>query len=68
MLVQVIRRLVLLISQQATLLAQSEASMRQAQSASATAKTLLAQREDVTQNEKNETSDKVWNFFCGIFL
>lgn len=42
----VIRRLVILISTQATLLAQSEASMRQAQSASNAARTLLSQQKE----------------------
>jgi B-cell receptor-associated protein 31 len=37
----VIRRLIILISQQASLIANSEASMRQAQSATATAQTLM---------------------------
>lgn len=40
----VIRRLVILISTQAQLLAQSEASMRQAQSASSAARSLLSQQ------------------------
>lgn len=40
----VIRRLVILISSQAQLLAQSEASMRQAQSATTAARTLLSQQ------------------------
>lgn len=40
----VIRRMILLISAQATLLAQSEASMRQAQSATTAARTLLSQQ------------------------
>ncbi|XP_067614436.1 B-cell receptor-associated protein 31-like [Eurosta solidaginis] len=43
-LVLVIRRLVTLISAQATLLAQSEASMKQAQSATAAARTLMAEK------------------------
>lgn len=54
----VIRRLVLLISQQATLQAQSEASMRQAQSATTAAKSLLAQRGEEAQNESNEAHDQ----------
>lgn len=56
----VIRRLVILISDQATLLAQSEAAMRQAQSASSAAKSLLAQRGagEVAQNNTNEAHDK----------
>lgn len=47
----VIRRLVLLISAQATLLAQSEASLRQAQSATTAARTLL------TQQKQQEAGD-----------
>lgn len=42
----VIRRLVTLISSQAQLLAQSEASMRQAQSATTAARSLLSQQKD----------------------
>lgn len=45
-LVLVIRRLVILISAQAQLLAQSEASMRQAQSATTAARSLLSQQKD----------------------
>lgn len=59
-LVLVIRRLVTLISTQATLLAQSEASIRQAQSASQAARSLLSQQK--TNDEKSETEasdDKV---------
>jgi B-cell receptor-associated protein 31 len=40
----VIRRLIILISQQASLIAQSEASMKQAQSASTAAKNLLSEQ------------------------
>lgn len=54
----VIRRLVILISTQANLQAQSEASMRQAQSATTAAKSLLAQKGEVDQNESNEAHDK----------
>ncbi|XP_068906297.1 B-cell receptor-associated protein 31 isoform X2 [Tenebrio molitor] len=54
----VIRRLVILISSQAALLAQSEASMRQAQSATTAAKSLLAQRGEIAQNDSNEAHDK----------
>uniref|UniRef100_A0A6P7H3L4 Endoplasmic reticulum transmembrane protein n=1 Tax=Diabrotica virgifera virgifera TaxID=50390 RepID=A0A6P7H3L4_DIAVI len=57
----VIRRLVILISEQATLQAQSEASMRQAQSATTAAKSLLAQRGEVAQNESNEAHDQAVN-------
>ena len=57
----VIRRLVILISAQATLLAQSEAAMRQAQSATTTAKSLLSQKTtgESAQNDSNEAHDKV---------
>ncbi|EZA49506.1 hypothetical protein DMN91_004302 [Ooceraea biroi] len=56
----VIRRLVLLISTQATLLAQNEAAMRQAQSATTTARSLLSQRTvgESAQNDSNEAHDK----------
>jgi len=54
----VIRRLVTLISAQAALLAQSEASLRQAQSATTAAKSLLAQKSEVAQNDSNELHDK----------
>lgn len=54
----VIRRLVILISDQANLQAQSEASMRQAQSATTAAKSLLAQKGEVAQNDSNEAHDK----------
>lgn len=57
----VIRRLVTLISTQATLLAQNEAAMRQAQSATSTARSLLSQRTagESAQNDSNEAHDKV---------
>ncbi|KAG8296621.1 B-cell receptor-associated protein 31 [Homalodisca vitripennis] len=56
----VIRRLVSLISQQAVLLAQSEAAMKQAQSATTTARSLLSQKGsgEVAQNSSNEAHDK----------
>lgn len=56
----VIRRLVILISTQATLLAQSEAAMRQAQSATTTARSLLSQKTlgESAQNDSNEAYDK----------
>ncbi|XP_070163698.1 B-cell receptor-associated protein 31 [Polyergus mexicanus] len=56
----VIRRLVTLISTQATLLAQNEAAMRQAQSATTTARSLLSQRTigESAQNDSNEAHDK----------
>jgi len=52
-LILVIRRLIMLISTQATLLAQSEASLRQAQSASTAARTLLSQQKDKETEEEN---------------
>ncbi|XP_012528935.1 B-cell receptor-associated protein 31 [Monomorium pharaonis] len=56
----VIRRLVILISTQASLLAQNEAAMRQAQSATTTARSLLSQRTtgESLQNDSNEAHDK----------
>lgn len=60
----VIRRLVILISEQASLLAQSEASMSQAKSATTAARTLLAQQKDKETKEaakKNETKDESVN-------
>jgi len=53
----VIRRLVTLISSQAALLAQAEAALKQAQGASNTARSLMSQRNEVTQNESNEAHD-----------
>lgn len=55
----VIRRLVMLISAQATLMAQNEASMRQAQSATTTARSLLSQKAvgENAQNDSNESSE-----------
>ncbi|XP_026739298.1 B-cell receptor-associated protein 31 [Trichoplusia ni] len=53
----VIRRLVQLISELATLLAQSEANFRQAQSASVTAKTLLDQQGAGDEKNKKELDD-----------
>lgn len=54
----VIRRLVILISAQATLLAQSEASMKQAQSANAAARTFMQKSGESAQNDSNEVHDK----------
>ncbi|KAK2585270.1 hypothetical protein KPH14_009965 [Odynerus spinipes] len=56
----VIRRLTTLISTQALLLAQNEAAMRQAQSATTTARSLLSQKPsgESTQNDSNEAHDK----------
>ena len=53
----VIRRLIILISQQAALIANSEASMRQAQSATATARTLLGEKDKKT-GEKLDDDEK----------
>ncbi|XP_030372494.1 B-cell receptor-associated protein 31 [Scaptodrosophila lebanonensis] len=67
-LVLVIRRLVTLICAQANLLAQSEASMKQAQSATAAARSLLEDKktekakeadEDQTLNELNQLRERV---------
>lgn len=58
----VIHRLAALLSTQAVLLAQSEAAMRQAQSATTTARSLLSQKppsSESAQNDSNETHDKV---------
>ncbi|XP_059618122.1 B-cell receptor-associated protein 31 [Phlebotomus argentipes] len=55
-LVLVIRRLVLLISGQATLLAQSEASMRQAESATTAARSLLSQQKDKSPENDTEVN------------
>lgn len=54
----VIRRLVLLISAQATLLAQSEASLRQAQSATTAARTLLSQQKQQEAGDTGATAPK----------
>lgn len=54
-LVLVIRRLVTLISTQANLLAQSEASLKQAQSASAAVKSLMTEKS--TEKAKEATED-----------
>lgn len=54
----VIRRLVTLISAQATLIAQSEASMKQAQSATSAARNLLQKSGESAQNDTNEVHDK----------
>ncbi|CAK1551295.1 unnamed protein product [Leptosia nina] len=53
----VIRRLVQMISELATLYAQSEANLRQAQSASATARTLLSQQGEGDSKNKKEVED-----------
>lgn len=54
----VIRRLIILISQQASLIANSEASMRQAQSASATARTLMSENTKKTDGESKVDDEK----------
>lgn len=54
----VIRRLVILISAQAQLLAQSEASMRQAQSATVAARTLLSQQKDDKSSDAKKGDGK----------
>jgi B-cell receptor-associated protein 31 len=54
----VIRRLVTLISAQAQLLAQSEASMRQAQSATTAARTLMNQQKEAEAGGDSETGEK----------
>lgn len=56
----VIRRLIILISDQAVLLAQSEAALKQAQSATSTAKELMSRKGsgEVAQNSSNEAHDK----------
>lgn len=53
----VIRRLVILISSQAQLLAQSEASMRQAQSATTAARSLLSQQKDDDKSKDAKKGD-----------
>lgn len=53
----VIRRLIILITQQASLIANSEASMRQAQSASAAARSLIGEKD--TKKTDGETKDDV---------
>lgn len=56
----VIKRIIILISTQATLLAQNEAAMRQAQSATTAARSLLSQKpsSESAQNNSNEAHDK----------
>lgn len=54
----VIRRLVILISTQAQLLAQSEASMRQAQSATSAARSLLTQQKGTESDAKKAEDGK----------
>lgn len=55
-LVLVIRRLVTLISAQANLLAQSEASMKQAQSATAAARSLINEKTDKAKEATEDTT------------
>ncbi|KAK4872471.1 hypothetical protein RN001_014500 [Aquatica leii] len=54
----VIRRLVILISSQAALLAQSEAALKQAQGATTAARSFMTQRGEMAQNESNEAHDE----------
>jgi len=54
----VIRRLVTLISTQATLLAQSEANLRQAQSATTAAKSLLSQQKGTDERSEADKTDE----------
>ncbi|KAL3283114.1 hypothetical protein HHI36_006270 [Cryptolaemus montrouzieri] len=54
----VIRRLIMLICSQATLLAQAEASMKQAEGASAAAKKFLADQGNIKENASNEAHDE----------
>lgn len=65
-LVLVIRRLVTLISAQANLLAQSEASLKQAQSASAAVKSLMAEK--TTEKAKEATEDSTLSEVCYLKL
>lgn len=65
-LVLVIRRLVTLISAQAQLLAQSEASMRQAQSATTAARSLLSQRKEDDQAVDSKEAAKSNELVCFI--
>lgn len=69
-LVLVIRRLVTLISSQATLLAQSEASMRQAQSATTAARSLLSQQktDDKSVDPKEAAKSNELVCFNGFFF
>lgn len=80
-LVLVIRRLVILISDQASLLAQSQASMGQAQSATLAARTLMSrqqeqEREQSTANEESsadhladkEQSEKLVSAMFELFI
>lgn len=56
-LVLVIRRLILLISDQASLVAQSQASMGQAKSATLAARTLMSRQQEHEQAVANEESN-----------
>jgi len=55
----VIRRLIILISQQAALIANSEASMRQAQSATAAARNLLGEKDTKKTDGEKVDDEKV---------
>lgn len=52
-----IRRLVILISNQAKLLAQAEASLKQAESATQAARSLLTKSNEDKENQQNDTSE-----------
>lgn len=65
-LVLVIRRLVTLISSQAQLLAQSEASMRQAQSATTAARSLLSQQKADDKSVDPKEAEKSNELVCSI--
>jgi len=54
----ILRRLVVLIANEATLMAESEASFRQAQSATAAAQALLDEKSDADDNKKNASKVK----------
>ncbi|KAB0792257.1 hypothetical protein PPYR_14216 [Photinus pyralis] len=54
----VIRRLVILITSQAALLAQSEAALKQAEGASKAARNFMTQQGEMAQNESNEAHDE----------
>jgi len=54
----ILRRLVVLIANEATLMAESEASFRQAQSATAAAQAMLDEKSDAEDNKKNASKVK----------
>lgn len=63
-LILVIRRLVLLISLQATLLAQSQASMRQAESATTAARSMMTAKPTAPSEEEITADEKVSRTPC----